>query len=140
MTNFSLATKAFIVEDEKVLIIKRRSNDVHCAGVWDLPGGRIGPEEDPVDGIKRETREETGLEIEVILPIGTKHFTRDDGQVVTGITFLCEPKHKNAKITLSEEHTEYKWEEVGKARGIVYPGFLNVFDAYEKIRSGKLFR
>jgi len=135
---FSIATKAFIIEKGKALLIKRRATDAHCAGVWDLPGGRVSFEENPVDGLKREVKEETGLEVEVDMPFGTKHYTRDDGQTVTGITFLCKLKKQNQKVVLSEEHTEYLWEEVEKAREIVYPGFLNVFDAYRKIKNGEL--
>ncbi|HET9588748.1 MAG TPA: NUDIX hydrolase [Anaerolineales bacterium] len=32
---------------------------------WGLPGGGLDREEDPEDGIRREVREETGLEVEV---------------------------------------------------------------------------
>jgi len=138
MKKFSLATKAFIIEDGKVLLIKRRLSDVHAPGVWDMPGGRIAMEEDPVDGIKRETREETGLEIDVIMPLGTKHFTRDDGQVVTGISFLCKPKKHGQKIKLSEEHTEYCWEKIETAKNKACSEFMHLFDAWEKIQSGKI--
>ena len=39
-------------------------------GCWDLPGGFLEQEEHPTEGLKREVREETGLEIEVLEPLG----------------------------------------------------------------------
>ncbi len=34
------------------------------AGKWDLPGGFLEEDEEPLDGLRRELREETGVEIE----------------------------------------------------------------------------
>jgi 8-oxo-dGTP diphosphatase len=35
-------------------------------GHWDLPGGFLGETEEPVDGLRREFREETGLDAEPV--------------------------------------------------------------------------
>jgi ADP-ribose pyrophosphatase YjhB (NUDIX family) len=102
-----IAVKAYIVSAGKLLVLKRIPNDDHYAGKWDIPGGRLKVGEDPMDGLKRETKEETGLEIEILLPIDVQHFTRDDGQITTMVIFLCKPLTK--KVKLSEEHTEYSW-------------------------------
>jgi ADP-ribose pyrophosphatase YjhB (NUDIX family) len=36
----------------------------HAEGVWVPPGGAIEPNERPLDAVRRETREETGLGVE----------------------------------------------------------------------------
>lgn len=110
MKKFAIAVKSFIVDNNKILLIKRRSNDVHKPGSWDIPGGRLDPGEDPNEGMKRETLEEAGINIEILLPIMINHFIRDDGQRITMIIFLCRPKSTN--IELSEEHVDHKWIDV----------------------------
>jgi 8-oxo-dGTP diphosphatase len=114
--DFRLAVKAVVMKDNQVLLIKRRPNDVHKPGQWDLPGGRLDLGEEPWGGLKRETNEETGLEVEPILPFDLHHFTRDDGQKITMIFFLC--KALTDEVVLSEEHTAYQWVEITDTTGI----------------------
>jgi 8-oxo-dGTP diphosphatase len=54
---------AVIVADGKVLIVKRAHDP--RKGEWSLPGGRVELGETLVDALRREIKEETGLEIEV---------------------------------------------------------------------------
>ena len=54
---------AVIVKDGKVLIVKRGHEP--RKGEWSLPGGRVELGETLVDALRREIREETGLEIDV---------------------------------------------------------------------------
>ncbi len=76
----------------EILITKRADN-----GEWDLPGGGVDPGELPADSIRREVKEETGLEVrvrEVAGVFGGKPFrhTYPDGQEIEGfsVTFECE--------------------------------------------------
>lgn len=66
--------------------------------------------ENPFSGLKRETLEEAGIEIDIKKPLDVHYFVRDDGQQITMIIFLCEPRSN--EIKLSEEHTEFKWIEL----------------------------
>lgn len=45
-------------EEERVLVIKRRDEDV-----WEFPGGALEIGETVVDGLVREVSEETGLDV-----------------------------------------------------------------------------
>lgn len=110
MSEFRIAVKAFIVKDGKLLIIKRKPDNVHYADKWDIPGGRLEVGEDPRVGVKRETKEETNLMVDPLLPLRIEHFIRDDGQGITMIIFLCKPLTDD--LVLSEEHEAYEWVDV----------------------------
>jgi len=63
------------------VLLVRAAPHLTVAGQWFLPGGGLDHGEDPVDGLRRELQEETGLEIEVgdLLGILSDVFTLPDG-------------------------------------------------------------
>ena len=54
---------AFCEDDEGRLLLARRAYEPF-RGCWDIPGGFLQEGEHPLDGLRRELLEETGLEIE----------------------------------------------------------------------------
>lgn len=106
--DFKIAVKAFIVKNGKLLLVQRPRDVKHKPGVWDIPGGRLEVWESPFDGLKREVREEIGVNsLDIRLPLQIQHFTRDDGQKITMLIFLAT--FGEDKVVLSQEHTEFKW-------------------------------
>lgn len=75
-----------------VLLVKRRDN-----GLWGLPSGHVERGETVAEAVKREVREETGLDVEVERLIGvysdpaSQVFHYPSGEVVQFVTlsFLC---------------------------------------------------
>jgi 8-oxo-dGTP diphosphatase len=56
------------------VLLSRRREGTHLAGLWEFPGGKLEPGESIGDGLKREILEETGLEIKSHCPlIGIRH-------------------------------------------------------------------
>lgn len=53
-----------IFRDGKLLITQRRPHD-HLAGLWEFPGGKREPHESYEQCLRRELREELGIEVEV---------------------------------------------------------------------------
>lgn len=55
-------------EHQGVLLVKRRDFPI-----WDLPGGRVDPEELLQDAARREVKEETGYEVKILDKVGVYH-------------------------------------------------------------------
>jgi len=57
-------TAGIIEKDGKILIARRKQGDSQ-AGKWEFPGGKLEPGETPENCLRRELREELGIETEV---------------------------------------------------------------------------
>lgn len=107
---------------KKILIIQRSQNQDWQGGEWEIGYGRIDQFEDPVDGLRREQREETGLNDLTVGPIlsvwhilrGTEKIPEND---LIGVTYACSTKTQ--EITLSDEHSAYRWVEPEEALELI---------------------
>lgn len=105
--------KAFIFNRSgKVLIIHRTETAPSKPNCWDLPGGGIDFGEDPLKSIKREIKEETGLEISELQPFDLTSKINDLGEFWVSIAYRACAKSEN--VRLSFEHNDYKWIGVDK--------------------------
>ena len=79
---FTIGVFAIIHDgDRRVLLCHRRDHDL-----WNLPGGVLEHGEAPWDGVIREVREETGLDVEVSRLLGVYSKPEVDDLV---FSFLC---------------------------------------------------
>ena len=110
----NVAAKA-VLTDNKGRILVLRESSKHATNVkvgrYHLPGGRIDPGESFMDGLRREVREETGLEIEP----GTPLFVGEWRPVILGVPHQIVGMYLACKIkgdqtvTVSEEHDDVLW-------------------------------
>ncbi|KXZ39360.1 8-oxo-dGTP diphosphatase [Alkalithermobacter thermoalcaliphilus JW-YL-7 = DSM 7308] len=103
---FVILIKTLIFKENEVLLIKR-SNSNFASYKWDLPGGKLEFKEDPIDCLKREVLEETGIDIE-ILDIASVD-TSFEIDKIQYISLIYEAKYLKGDITLSCEHEDYIW-------------------------------
>lgn len=78
-----LAAYALVRRDDDVLLTRISRQGFHV-GSWTLPGGGVGHGESPADALRREVREEAGVDVEVgdLLGVHDVHFsgTAPDGR------------------------------------------------------------
>jgi len=67
-----------LTDDEGRVLMIRRGPAAPRAGYWMPPGGRVEPGESYEDAVRREAREELGLEVVAVAPIGA--CDSDDGE------------------------------------------------------------
>lgn len=101
-----------IREKHKYLLTFRtdgKPNDKVDNNIWQIPGGEINFKEKLHDALKRETKEELGIEIEVVKFIPKIFESMRIYWHGLLFCYLCKIKNKNAKITLNKEASRYKW-------------------------------
>jgi 8-oxo-dGTP diphosphatase len=59
-----LVSAAIVIEDGRVLVTQRKTGS-HLAGAWEFPGGKVEAGEDPRQALRRELREELGIDVHV---------------------------------------------------------------------------
>lgn len=105
--------KALIEKDGKYLFV---GYELDGDMLWILPGGRLKYGEAPLEGLKREVKGETSLEIKPDKPIGTYHFfigSEDEGDQVTLTVFDIESF--SGEVDMDTEHADedelegYRW-------------------------------
>lgn len=55
---------AALVNDQGELLMAQRPEGKALAGVWELPGGKIEPDENPEEALARELKEELGIDVD----------------------------------------------------------------------------
>lgn len=113
----ALTIKAVVLnENNEVLILKRSKDNFLNAGKYDIPGGHIRENESLEDSIKREIKEETGLDSVFGQIIDVVEFPKDNPlfkEEKRGIRCICYVNFN--EIKLSAEHEEYEWIPLEKA-------------------------
>jgi 8-oxo-dGTP diphosphatase len=109
---FLVAVGAMIehAESGRILLLKRSENIAFLPGVWEDIGGRLKQFEEPEEALRREVREESGLEIEIIRPINIFHLfhgERNADNEMIIITYWC--RSHSDHVVLSHEHSHYRW-------------------------------
>jgi 8-oxo-dGTP diphosphatase len=127
MTNgigrFMVAVGALIENTQtgKILLMKRSPQKDYAPSVWEIVTGRMENFEGVEQALKREVKEETGLDdITIIKPIRISTFFRGEKvaeKEVVVTTFHCQSKSDT--VTISDEHSECKWVTPQEALEIV---------------------
>jgi 8-oxo-dGTP pyrophosphatase MutT (NUDIX family) len=91
---------------------------------WDIPGGRIDPEEALFDALRREVFEETGHKLratpqlvaaqDIMVPAKDLHVVR--------LTYIAQ--EDVASVELSDEHDKYQWLHLNETTDLTIDPYL----------------
>ena len=98
-------TCALIIDDENRLLAARRSSKMNLPLKWELPGGKIEPDESAEQCLIREIKEELDIDIEVKQNL-TPHTHSYPTVTIKLIPFIC--RQIKGEIAL-KEHSDFKW-------------------------------
>ncbi len=102
---------AFILNDRNELLLLFRKKAPE-KGTWMIPGGAVEFGEKLEDTVKREAREEIGVEVGVVRHVQTgTHIIMEDGHRTHWIApvFLCRVVSGKPKLLEPEKHAEMRW-------------------------------
>jgi nucleoside triphosphatase len=105
------------------LICKKPPDRGVFPGQWGLPGGGIEPGERMEDALRREMREECGIEIRDIEPLFftdgqyPKRYPDGSQREVYMIFLVFACRAEGDEIRLGEEFSEYAWVKASELQG-----------------------
>ncbi len=123
-----VAITAIIVKGDKYLITRRSSNKRRFPGMWTVPGGKLETNDytnlpkDTTDYwynvlekvLRREVKEEVGLDITNIVYVTSLATVHDDGN--PSLVISCLADYQSGDVTLKPDETdEFQWVTLEEA-------------------------
>jgi 8-oxo-dGTP diphosphatase len=106
-----VAVGAVIVDNKGRLLVAMRGPDSkNERGLWEFPGGAVEYGEKLADALKREMKEELGIEISVgeLLDV-VDHILAEENQHWVSSTFICKIIHGKPEIREPGKCTDIGW-------------------------------
>jgi ADP-ribose pyrophosphatase YjhB (NUDIX family) len=89
--------------NHSILMLKQSDDNM----LWRPPCGGVHKNEDCVDALRREIKEDTNLDVNVILPVNIWKNSHGIDNTTLSITYVCEAFSKDVKI--SAEYSKFLW-------------------------------
>lgn len=101
----TIACDGILIENGKILLIKRRT--MPEKGKWALPGGRIEDDETVEECLKREIKEELGIEVESMRLFGVYSKPERDPRKIISLVYII--KRKSGELRPGDDAAEAQW-------------------------------
>ena len=125
---YRVSVKAIVIEDDKILLCREDN------GRWDMMGGGLDHDEAPIDGLRREIHEETGLIATHVSPSPIYFLTvarENTSSSYYMANVIYEVKLKNLDFTPSEECQELKFFAIEDMKDLdVYPNVRKLMEIF----------
>ncbi|OHA89711.1 MAG: hypothetical protein A2741_02040 [Candidatus Zambryskibacteria bacterium RIFCSPHIGHO2_01_FULL_43_27] len=111
-TFYRVSIKGLILDETRTKFL----TTLEEGGWWELPGGGLDWGENPIDGLRREIREEMGLEVTKVSPLPSYYLLGKNTDDNWTLNLIFEIEVKDLNFTPSDECVEIRFiapEEVG---------------------------
>lgn len=135
--NSKPCTGAFVLHGGKVLLTRRGIEPFK--GFWDVPGGFLKSGEDPVEGVRRELREETGLHIEpfhlldIIVDTYGEQAEADTQDYTLNIFYIA--RVTGGTLRPDDDAVDARWFELDALPPLEHIAFRNGQIAVQRLRA-----
>ncbi len=121
-----------VVDKQNRLLLMKRSD----SGCWGPPGGAVEPGEKVENAAKRETLEETDLEICDMSLFGVfsgpeLYYKYPNGDEIYNVTIIYMSGNWRGDVKINDEHTEWHWFEVGQIPEDISPPIRPVIEQFK---------
>ncbi len=108
---FVVAVAVAVLHGDHILVVRRASHRDAGAGLWEVPSGRLRPDEEPLDAATRELWEETGLRLPLEpRPIELLPARRAHTPMLIALYRGClRSDTPRPAVRLSQEHQDAAW-------------------------------
>ncbi len=120
--------QALLEENGRVLLGRRRCEP--GVGLWDIPGGFVHETEHPVDALRREFQEETGLDVEPVDFLGI-WMQRYDEATVLCLTWTA--RRLGGAARAGDDLVELGWfgpEELPAPGELAFSSFTDILSVW----------
>jgi ADP-ribose pyrophosphatase YjhB (NUDIX family) len=122
-----------IVDEQNRLLLMKRSD----SGCWGPPGGATEPGEVVEDAARRETFEETGLQVGEMMLFGVfsgpeLSYKYPNGDEVYNVTIVYLSRDASGEVRLNGEHTEWRWSSPDKIPDDLSPPIIPVIEEFTR--------
>lgn len=119
----SVSVSGIVTDDHgRALLVQRRDNH-H----WEAPGGVLELGESIEDGVRREVREETGLDVE---PVALTGIYKNMNRGIIALVFRC--KTTGGQLGTSDESEAFRWATGPEIRELASEAYaIRVIDALD---------
>ena len=122
-----------VVDAQNRLLLLKRSD----SGRWGPPGGSTEPGERVEEAAKRETLEETGLEIGEMMLFNVfsgpeLYYKYPNGDEVYNVTIVYLARDWRGVVTINHEHTEFRWFAPADIPENISPPIIPVIEQFKR--------
>ena len=105
-TQFFVGVHGVIANRRRLLVLKRSELTNYRPGAWDLPGGHLALGESAEEGLRREIKEETSLDVTVERLLGLHNMIHEPYMQAL---YACRLTVYQSLILRPDEHREARW-------------------------------